>query len=55
MLQHLFLLVKREEGQDIAEYAMLVALIAVVAAVAVGLFGNEVATFFGGLAAQLGF
>ncbi|MFM8305043.1 MAG: Flp family type IVb pilin [Actinomycetota bacterium] len=44
-----------ERGAGIAEYALLVALIAVVALGGIQLFGNGVSDFFGGLPAQLGF
>lgn len=36
----------QEEGQDLLEYALLVALIAIVIAVAVGFFGSQLSTFF---------
>lgn len=39
----------REEGQTMAEYGMLVALIAVVAVVGVGAFGGALNGFFSGL------
>ncbi len=38
--------VTREEGQDLVEYGLLVALIAVVAAAGVGIAGGEINTFF---------
>lgn len=44
-----------ERGAGIAEYALLVALIAVVALGGIQLFGSGVSDFFGGLPAQLGF
>ena len=46
---------RRDRGAGIAEYALLVAGIAVVAAVAIAAFGGALATFFGGLADALGF
>jgi pilus assembly protein Flp/PilA len=45
---------QREEGQDLLEYAMLAALIAVIAVTAVGLFGTNVSTFFNDLATTVG-
>jgi pilus assembly protein Flp/PilA len=42
-----------EEGQDLLEYALLVALIALVAFGAVQLAGGSVNTIFGNIAAQL--
>ncbi len=35
-----------EEGQDLVEYAMLLALIALVAVIAVGSLGNAISTLF---------
>jgi pilus assembly protein Flp/PilA len=46
-LQNLF---AREEGQDLAEYGMLVALIAFIVIVAVTLFGDNLSTFFNSIA-----
>jgi pilus assembly protein Flp/PilA len=43
-----------EEGQDLLEYALLVALIALVAVGAVTLAGANVNTIFGRVATQLG-
>jgi pilus assembly protein Flp/PilA len=45
--------VRNEEGQDLLEYALLVALIALVAIGAVGLAGNSVSTIFTNIAGQL--
>jgi pilus assembly protein Flp/PilA len=47
-------LLRREEGQDLAEYALLFALIALVAVGAVTLLGNDVMTAFNNLAAAMG-
>ncbi len=44
--------VRNEEGQDLLEYALLVALIAVVAAVAVGTAGTKVRDAFDAIAAE---
>jgi len=43
-----------DEGQDLLEYALLVALIALVAAAAIGLAGTNVNKIFGNIATQLG-
>ena len=40
-----------DQGQDLAEYGMLAALIAVVAIVAVALLGNTLATLWGNITA----
>ena len=45
--------VRNEEGQDLLEYALLVALIALVAIAAVGAAGGSVSTIFQNIAGQL--
>jgi pilus assembly protein Flp/PilA len=45
--------VRNEEGQDLLEYALLVALIALVAIIAVGNAGDAVDAIFGDIAEQL--
>jgi pilus assembly protein Flp/PilA len=42
-----------EKGQDLTEYALLVALIAIVVIIAVIFFGNQVSVFFNGLGATV--
>ena len=42
-----------EDGQDLLEYALLVALIALVAVTAIGLAGTNVNAIFGSIAGQL--
>ena len=44
---------RNEEGQDLLEYALLVALIALVAIAAVGAAGGSVSTLFQNIAGQL--
>ena len=44
---------KQDEGQDLLEYALLVALIALVAIGAVGLAGTSVQTIFAEIAGKL--
>ncbi len=44
---------RNEEGQDLLEYALLVALIALVAIGAVGLAGGSVSTIFNNIANSL--
>ena len=46
-------LVSDESGQDLLEYALLTALIALVAATAIGLAGNQVNLIFGAIAAAM--
>ena len=45
---------RQEEGQDLLEYALLVALIALVAIVAVTAAGSTVSTIFNEIATELG-
>jgi pilus assembly protein Flp/PilA len=45
--------VRNDEGQDLLEYALLVALIALIAIGAVGLAGGAVNTIFSNIAAAL--
>jgi pilus assembly protein Flp/PilA len=45
--------VRNEEGQDLLEYALLVALIALVAVAAVTAAGKSVSTIFGSIASAL--
>lgn len=45
---------RNEEGQDLLEYALLVALIALVAVTAVGAAGDAVSAIFDGIAGELG-
>jgi pilus assembly protein Flp/PilA len=53
MKKMLVSLVRDEEGQDLVEYAMLVALIALVAAVGVRAFGTALSGWFTGLAGSV--
>ena len=46
--------VRDEEGQDLLEYALLVALIALIAIGAVGMAGNSVNDIFTDIATKLG-
>lgn len=57
MLYHLLKIrnwLRREEGQDLLEYGLLAALIAIVAIVTVATFGENVSTFFNDLATEVG-
>jgi pilus assembly protein Flp/PilA len=53
MITRLQSIVRREEGQDLLEYALLVALIALVAVGAITLAGQNVNTIFGKIANAL--
>ena len=48
-----FQLVRREEGQTLSEYALILVLIAVVAIVAVTLLGNQISSVINSIAAAL--
>jgi len=54
LINRLRSIVRREEGQDLLEYALLVALIALVAVGAITLAGSNVNIIFGKIAAALG-
>jgi pilus assembly protein Flp/PilA len=53
LINRLCALVRNEEGQDLLEYALLIALIALVCVGAVALAGSKVSTVFTNIAAQL--
>ena len=53
MKQLLISLVRDDEGQDLVEYAMLVALIAIACVLGVTAFGSAVNTFFGNIASEV--
>jgi pilus assembly protein Flp/PilA len=53
LITRLQTLVHGEEGQDLLEYALLVALIALVAVGAITLAGNNVNSIFGQIAGKL--
>ena len=53
LISRLRMLAKDESGQDLLEYALLVALIALVAFAAVQLAGQSVSTIFNSIATQL--
>ncbi len=42
-----------DSGQDLAEYGLLVALIAIIAVAGVTVFGNDINNFFNGIAALI--
>jgi pilus assembly protein Flp/PilA len=54
LINHLRALTRDESGQDLLEYALLVALIALVAFGAVQLAGGSVNTIFSNIATKLG-
>jgi Flp pilus assembly pilin Flp len=54
LLNYVKSIARQEEGQDLLEYALLVALIALIAITAVGAAGQSVNTIFNDIATQLG-
>ena len=44
---------QKEQGQDLTEYALLVALIAIVVVAAVIIFGTNVSSWFAGLSTKI--
>jgi pilus assembly protein Flp/PilA len=53
LINRLRAFVKKDEGQDLLEYALLIALIALVAVGAVSTAGNKVATVFTAIAGSI--
>lgn len=53
LMQYVKSFVNQEEGQDLLEYALLVALIALVAVIAVGMAGGSVSQIFTNIANDL--
>ncbi|MBI3958868.1 MAG: Flp family type IVb pilin [Chloroflexi bacterium] len=49
------LVANEEEGQGLAEYGLIIALVAVIAIAGVTAFGTDISAFLTGLSAQLGF
>jgi pilus assembly protein Flp/PilA len=54
LINRLIAFVKKDEGQDLIEYALLVGLISLVAVAALTLTGTNVNTIFTNIAAKLG-
>jgi pilus assembly protein Flp/PilA len=53
LINRLRAFVKKDEAQDLLEYALLIALIAIVCVGAVGLAGNKVSTVFTAIAGSI--
>ena len=45
--------IREEDGQDVVEYGLLIATIAIVVLVGVGIFGGSVSTWFANLAGHI--
>ncbi len=54
LMQYLRSLARREDGQDLLEYALLIALIAIVCVGAITLAGTNVRDTFANIAGQIG-
>jgi pilus assembly protein Flp/PilA len=52
-MKKLFALIRKEEGQDLAEYALLISLIALVAIAGVTLLGTRISAIFNAIAGAL--
>ena len=52
-LNYLRSLAKKQDGQDLTEYALLVALIALIVVIAVAFFGTQVSSFFSQIGATV--
>ena len=53
-LQRIFQFKKSEQGQDLAEYALLLGLIALIVILAVTLLGDNLSALFSKMASQVG-
>ena len=53
-VKNLVTVAKDEEGQGLAEYGLIIALVAVTAIIGVTAFGDDVSAFLSGLSTQLG-
>jgi len=53
MLARIISLLKKQEGQGLVEYALIIVLISVVAMVAMGLLGTEISSVFGDITTKL--
>jgi pilus assembly protein Flp/PilA len=52
-MKKLFALIRKEEGQDLAEYALLISLIALVAIAGVTLLGTRISEIFNTIAGAI--
>ena len=52
-MQHLNAFLRDESGQDVVEYGLLIATIAIVVLIGVGIFGNNINTWFQNLAGRI--
>lgn len=52
-MKKLFSLIRKEEGQDLAEYALLISLIALIAIAGVTLLGGRISAIFNAIAGAI--
>jgi pilus assembly protein Flp/PilA len=52
-MQRLSQFIRDEEGQDVVEYGLLIATIAIVVLIGVGIFGNNINAWFQNLAGRI--
>jgi len=52
-MQHMSEFFRDESGQDVVEYGLLIATIAIVVLIGVGIFGSSINTWFTNLAARI--
>jgi Flp pilus assembly pilin Flp len=52
-MQRLSQFIRDEAGQDVVEYGLLIATIAIVVLIGVGIFGNNIQVWFQNLAARI--
>ena len=52
-MQHISRFIRNESGQDVVEYGLLIATIAIVVLVGVGIFGGNINTWFQSLAGRI--
>src|SRR2546421_162805 len=52
-MQHISRFIRNESGQDVVEYGLLIATIAIVVLVGVGIFGGSINTWFQSLAGRI--
>lgn len=52
-MRHVFLFLADEFGQDVVEYGLLIATIAIVVLIGVGVFGSQITAWFQNLAGRI--
>ena len=52
-MRHVFRFLSDESGQDVVEYGLLIATIAIVVLIGVGLFGSQINAWFQNLAGRI--